>query len=513
MKTKKSKRLFAALLSLVMVISTFAAIPFSSFASTYSLDALNTLMSQYETKIKEGTYYNNTLAAYKAWYDAKVVYVGVKAGKTADTAIDTAYTNLSNAITNLTAFTPKKGTAVPKIGSSTTTIPTDMYANVLYSNGSSATTYTYGAEASTGGALNYGCTGYTYYPETTLLYDGTAPHLAILTGCNNPKRYKVQPAHMAVTTSGVELKAAWKGVSDGFRWPANTHTSLGYTSDDYGDYGYQVKKSSTFRTYGNTLYYSGTPTTTLTTISSTNWHFGIKRSSKSATFTNSTAIYVVNYKSLIDAVKGVGGIDVTKYPYSSMVNLFTAMDGATSFDPNTYFTQSNNASGCASKIDTHVSNITTAKNALSSATAPNYASYVSYAEHYAAYKTVADGNNSNGYYTTESFGSFKTAHEQAGKDLDAIINKSAYMTNISSADTALTTKYNGLVAAESYIDDTELRSYISQYYQLTKSYYTTSTYDALTAKVNAALVYYNDGSYTAGITLKDNETDTAIYNT
>lgn len=513
MKTKKSKRLFAALLSLVMVISTFAAMPFSSYASDYTLDNLKTLMDQYESKMSTGTYYNNTLAAYKAWYDAKVVYVGVKAGKTADTAIDTAYTNLSNAITKLTAFTPKKGTAVPKIGSSTTTIPTDMYANVLYSNGSSATTYTYGAEASTGGAFNYGCTGYTYYPETTLLYDGTAPHLAILTGCNDPKRYAVNPAHMAVTSSGVELKAAWKGVSDGFGWPANTSKSLGYTSDDYGDYGYQVKKDSTFRTYGNTLYYSGTPTTTLTTISSTDWHFGIRKESKSATFTNSTAIYVVNYKSLIDAVKGVGGIDVTKYPYSSMVNLFTAMDGATSFDPNSSFTSSNDASGCASKIDTHVSNITTAKNALSSATAPNYASYVSYAEHYAAYKTVADGNNSNGYYTTESFGTFKTAHDQAGTDLDAIINKSAYMTNISSADTALTNAYKNLVAAESYIDDTELRSYISQYYQLTKSYYTTSTYDALTAKVNAALVYYNDGSYTAGITLKDNETDTAIYNT
>ena len=101
MKTKKSKRLFAALLSLVMVISTFAAMPFSSFASTYTLDNLKTLMDQYETKIKAGTYYSNTLNAYKAWYDAKVVYVGVKAGKTADTQIDTAYTNLSNAITNL----------------------------------------------------------------------------------------------------------------------------------------------------------------------------------------------------------------------------------------------------------------------------------------------------------------------------------------------------------------------------------------------------------------------------
>lgn len=514
MKTKKSKRLFAALLSLVMVISTFAAIPFSSFASTHTLDDLNTLMSQYETRIKTGTYYSNTLNAYKAWYDAKVVYVGVKAGKTADTAIDTAYTNLSNAITALTDFTPKKGTAVPKIGSSTTTIPTDKYANVLYSNGSSATDYSVSAEALyTSGALKYGCVGYIYYPETTLLYDGTAPHFAAISGYKNADRYKVNPCHMAITTSGLELKANWLGYSEGFTWPSSTSKSIGYTTSDYSTADVTMEKKSPMRSYGNTIYYTATPTTTLTTFSSTDWHYAIKKEKTSTTMKNPTKVYVVNYKSLIDAVKGVGGIDVTKYPYSSMVNLFTAMDGATSFDPNSSFTSSNDASGCASKIDTHVSNITTAKNALSSATAPNYASYVSYAEHYAAYKNLADGNNSNGYYTTESFGTFKTAHNQAGTDLDAIINKSAYMTNISSADTALTTAYKNLVAAKSYIDDTELKAYISQYYQLTQSYYTTSSYNALTEKVNAALVYYNDGSYTAGITLKDNETDTAIYNT
>lgn len=518
MKTKKSKRLFAALLSLVMVISTFAAIPFSSFASTHTLDDLNTLMSQYETKIKAGTYYSNTLNAYKAWYDAKVVYVGVKAGKTADTAIDTAYTNLSNAITALTDFTPKKGTAVPKIGSSTTTIPTDMYANVLYSDGSSATDYSVSAEAlyTTGlfGSLKHGCVGYIYYPETTLLYDGTAPHFAAISGYMNANgRYNVNPCHMAITTSGLELKANWTGYTEGFTWPSSTSKSIGYTTNDYSTADVQMDNKSKKRSYGNTIYYTATPTTTLTTFNSTDWHYAIKKESTSTTMNNPTKVYVVNYKSLIDAVKGVGGIDVTKYPYSSMVNLFTAMDGATSFDPNSSFTSSNDASGCASKIDTHVSNITTAKNALSSATAPNYASYVSYAEHYAAYKNLADGNNSNGYYTTESFDTFKTAHNKAGTDLDAIINKSAYMTDISSSDSSLMTAYNNLQAAESYIDDTELKAYISQYYQLTKSYYTTSTYDALTAKVNAALVHYNDGSYTAGITLKDNETDTAIYNT
>lgn len=513
MKTKKTKRLFAALLSLVMVISTFAAMPFSSYASDYTLDNLKTLMDQYESKMSTGTYYNNTLAAYKAWYDAKVVYVGVKAGKTADTAIDTAYTNLSNAITNLTAFTPKKGTAVPKIGSSTTTIPTDKYANVLYSNGSSATDYSVSAEAKTGKVLVYGCVGYIYYPETTLLYDGTAPHFAAISGYMNAnKRYNVNPCHMAITTSGLELKANWTGYTEGFTWPSSTSKSIGYTTNDYSTADVQMDNTSAKRSYGNTIYYTATPTTTLTTFSSTDWHYAIKRDSKSTTMNNPTKVYVVNYKSLIDAVKGVGGVDVTKYPYSSMVNLFTAMDGATSFDPNTYFTSSNNASGCASAIDTHVSNITTAKNALSSATAPNYASYVSYAEHYAAYKNLADGNNSNGYYTTESFGTFKTAHNQAGTDLDAIINKSAYMTNISSADTALTNAYKNLVAAESYINDTELQTYLTQYYQLTQSYYTASSYNALTEKVNAALVYYNDGSYTAGITLKDNEADTAIYN-
>ena len=515
MKTKKSKRLFAALLSLVMVISTFAAMPFSSFASDYTLDNLKTLMDQYESKMSTGTYYNNTLAAYKAWYDAKVVYVGVKAGKTADTAIDTAYTNLSNAITALTTFTPKKGTAVPKIGSSTTTIPTDKYANVLYSDGSSATDYSVSAEALYTWALNkHGCVGYIYYPETTLLYDGTTPHFAAISGYMNANgRYNVNPCHMAITTSGLELKANWTGYTEGFTWPSSTSKSIGYTTNDYSTADVQMDNTSAKRSYGNTIYYTATPTTTLTTFNSTDWHYAIKKGSTSTTMKNPMKIYVVNYKSLIDAVKGVGGIDVTKYPYSSMVNLFTAMDGATSFDPNSSFTSSNDASGCASKIDTHVSNITTAKNALSSATAPNYASYVSYAEHYAAYKNLADGNNSNGYYTTESFGTFKTAHNQAGTDLDAIINKSVYMTNISSADTALTNAYKNLVAAESYIDDTELKAYLTQYYELTQSYYTTSSYNALTEKVNAALVYYNDGSYTAGITLNDNEADTAIYNT
>lgn len=514
MKTKKSKRLFAALLSLVMVISTFAAMPFSSYASDYTLDNLKTLMDQYESIMSTGTYYNNTLAAYKAWYDAKVVYVGVKAGKTADTAIDTAYTNLSNAITNLTAFTPKKGTAVPKIGSSTTTIPTSMYGNVLYSDGSSATDYSVGKEALyTWLANKHGCVGYIYYPETTLLYDGTTPHFAAISGYMNAnKRYAVNPCHMAITTSGLELKANWTGYTEGFTWPSSTSNKIGYTTDDYSTADVQMSNKDQKRSYGNTIYYTATPTTTLTTFSSTDWHYAIKKEKTSTTMNNPTKVYVVNYKSLIDAVKGVGGIDVTKYPYSSMVNLFTAMDGATSFDPNSSFTSSNDASGCASAIDTNVSNITTAKNALSSATAPNYASYVSYAEHYAAYKTVADGNNSNGYYTTESFGTFKTAHNQAGTDLDAIINKSVYMTNISSTDTALTTAYGNLVAAESYINDTELQTYLTQYYQLTQSYYTTSSYNALTEKVNAALVYYNDGSYTAGITLKDNEADTAIYN-
>lgn len=559
MKTKKSKRLFAALLSLVMVISTFAAMPFSSFASTYTLDDLNTLMSQYETKMQNGKVYKNLASAYDAWYDAYITYVGVKAGKTPDTQIDTAYTNLQNQINSMTddnVWTPTQITSkVPSFAANNVSgnLPTAYYHNILYTEaGTSNAAATMAEKANLNLAV--------YYPTTVLLYDGTDPIMGVQFGGYNSYRsltgsqpryvYSMYPttgANSETVNTDFTLVGPWKGACSsqgdgstgyldwGYAMTNSACTSkvgidkvTGYSSINFEKLTYSGSKKN-YKGYGNALKFNGLADNVYTNSYSLNWRY-YAGSTETVTWTDKnlaginatagTTIYVVNYNAIISkinsAINNLITNKITDYSYSTAKALLTAIDNAQNYDPATRFSSSTSSSvsGDVNNAKSDISGFVSAiNNAQAGLVSMNKASYVSYAEHYAAYKTLADGNNSNGYYTTESFGTFKTAHNQAGTDLDAIINKSVYMTNISSADTALTNAYKNLVAAESYIDDTELRSYISQYYQLTKSYYTTSTYDALTAKVNAALDYYNDGSYTAGITLKDNETDTAIYNT
>ena len=559
MKTKKSKRLFAALLSLVMVISTFAAMPFSSFASTHTLDDLNTLMSQYETKMQNGKVYKNLASAYDAWYDAYITYVGVKSGKTADSQIDTAYNNLLaqiNSMTDDNVWTPTQITSkVPSFAANNVsgTLPTDYYHNILYTE---AGTSNAAATMTEKAYLNLA----VYYPTTVLLYDGTAPIMGVQFGGYNSYRsitgsqpryvYSMYPttgANSETVNSDFTLVGLWKGACSsqgdgstgyldwGYAMTDSACTSTvgidkvnGYSSINFEKLTYSGSKKN-YKGYGNALKFNGLADNVYTKSYNLNWRY-YAGSSTTVTWTDGnlaginatagTTIYVVNYNAIIckinSAINNLITNKITDYSYSTAKALLTAIDNAQNYDPASRFSSSTSASvsGDVNNANTDISDyISAINNAQAGLVSINKASYVSYAEHYAVSKTLADGKNSNGYYTTESFGSFKTAHDQAGNDLDAIINKSVYMTDISSSDSSLMTAYNNLQAAESYIDDTELKAYISQYYQLTKSYYTTSTYDALTAKVNAALVYYNDGSYTAGITLKDNETDTAIYNT
>lgn len=560
MKTKKSKRLFAALLSLVMVISTFAAMPFSSYASTYTLDELNTLMSQYETKMQNGKVYKNLPSAYDAWYNAYITYVGVKAGKIADTQIDTAYTNLQNQINLMTddnVWTPTQITSkVPSFAANNVsgTLPTAYYHNILYTEaGTSNAAATMAEKANLNLAV--------YYPTTVLLYDGTAPIMGVQFGGYNSyesltksqpryvySMYPTTGANSETVNTDFTLVGPWKGACSSDGDGSTGYLDWGYAMTNsactskvgidkvtgYSSILFEKKSNKNFKYikmykgYGNALRFNGLADNVYTKSYNLNWRYyagstdKVTWTDKNLAGINATAgttIYVVNYNAIIckinSAINNLITNKITDYSYSTAKALLTAIDNAQNYNPATRFSSSTSSSvsGDVNNANSDISGFVSAiNNAQAGLVSMNKASYVSYAEHYAAYKTLADGNNSNGYYTTGSFNTFKTAHNQAGTDLDAIINKSAYMTDISSTDTALTNAYKNLVPAESYINDTELQTYLTQYYQLTQSYYTASSYNALTEKVNAALVYYNDGSYTAGITLKDNEADTAIYN-
>ena len=78
MKTKKSKKILAAFLAVIMVLSCFATMPFSSFAATHTKDALKPLLDTYEARVngmsERGAVYTNLASSYEAWYNEYVVY-------------------------------------------------------------------------------------------------------------------------------------------------------------------------------------------------------------------------------------------------------------------------------------------------------------------------------------------------------------------------------------------------------------------------------------------------------
>ena len=113
MKTKKSKRLLAVFLAAVMVLSTFAAMPFTSLASTHTADDLYSLIQQFESRVSSCTsksIYTNLEKSYAAWDQAYRTYVCTEAGAELGSLpdIDTAYTNLKTEMDKMTVWTPFK---------------------------------------------------------------------------------------------------------------------------------------------------------------------------------------------------------------------------------------------------------------------------------------------------------------------------------------------------------------------------------------------------------------------
>ena len=138
MKTKKSKRLLAVFLSAIMVLSTFAAMPFSSYAAEHTAEDLKTLIDQYESRVESSTIYTNLADSYTAWYDAYLTYVMVTAGTKDAEEVDAAYNTLQTEMNEMTVWSPYEATATAAAdGSYTADMLTggDVMSNVLYAYG------------------------------------------------------------------------------------------------------------------------------------------------------------------------------------------------------------------------------------------------------------------------------------------------------------------------------------------------------------------------------------------
>lgn len=524
MKTRKSKKLLAAFLAVIMVLSTFAAMPFSSFAATYSLSDLNTLMTQYETKMGNGKTYTNLAAAYEAWYTAYRTYVGVKSGLLTEANIDSVYTALNTQMGRMTEWSQyTAGATAAEDGSYTqaSLVENDKLSNALYAYGcgdsaafNQKTDVSTGAMAKTRAGVQYG--------SGVFVYDGTnsdiAMPISMFTERTGGTSRKAALRSMRVTTNDLILKDLWHGESTSssgeYVTATSKHVDIIDNANDNNSNVNGVKR------YSNTLYWTGNRDTFgsdyLKTYATQDWLF-YNANGSSGSFTQSAPIYIINYAALLDAISAVINGEfknITNYSYDTAKALIAAINSAENVNPQYTYDQTTGevavkAESTANAIMNAVNAINTAKGNLVSI---NKASYVTLADNYYAYSSIASGNNSNGYYTSDSFKTFKQAFDATTPTLRSISNGGIKMTDVTAMNDTLVKAYNGLVKAENYIDDTELQALFTQYYALTVNAYTAASYAAVTESVDAALKYYNNNSYVAGITLKENDEDTAVYN-
>ena len=524
MKTKKSKKILAAFLAVIMVLSCFAAMPFSSFAATYTKEDLKTLLDTYEAKVdgmgERGEIYTNLANSYEAWYNAYVVYICVTAGTLTEANVDLVYNNLQTQINKMTEWTPSTATATAAADGSYNKdmlVDGDVMSNVMYSYGVGENAPYADSEASDGFAT-YTRAG-VQYGSAVLLYDGTTSQIGFPVSMYTARRTGLATSRtrsMRPTTADFALTKLWHGNSTTPGYQTNTTSVVGYVDNDSANASQQnASNSSPFR-YSNTLYWTGNTDTFGSayslTYNSINWiHYN--EDGNSSSFDLNAPIYVINYAALINAIKSVLSNTMCEYSYSTAKALFTAIDKATAVNPQSYIkgtdlaTEVNN---CANAIQTAVNTINTAKSGVVTV---NNASYITLANNYKAYTPAAQGNNSDGYYTSDSYSPFLTQYTVVKNLLNSINNKGTRLSDATATNTNLVNAYKGLVAAEKYIDDSELQPYFEEYYALHSAYYTSDSYNAATEKINAALVYYNNGNYASGITLKDNEEDRAVYQT
>lgn len=520
MKTKKSKRLLAAFLAAIMVLTTFAAMPFSSFAAEHSAEDLKNLLDQYETRIESGTPYTNLASSYEAWYNGYVTYFLVTAGvRTAD-EIDTAYKNLETQFNAMKAWTPYTATATAASDESYTNLTLvdgDQMSNVLYAYGVGSTSAYAEIDLRDSDTLQTYTRAGVQYGTTVLLYDGVGSmgfpvsmFTARRTGTGTSGTRSMRP-----TTSPFALVKNWHGFSNTPGYQTATESYVGYI--DNSDFLSNINASNNSPDrYSNTLYWTGDSSTFgdeyVLHYPTQEW-ITYNEDRNSGTFNQTSDIYVINYKAVIDAVNSIPN-DLCDYSYSLVSSYLKAMEKAMAVNPQSYIKGSDIAAeveSCTSAISLAVSGVESARKALT--TKVNMDSYIQLANNYAAYTPIINNNNQDGYYSANSYIIFERNYNNATSTINYIANKTYRFSDATSTNTNLVNAYNGLVTSGDYIKDTELQACFQQYYSLTQGYYKAETYSALTDKINAALKYYNNGSYTSGITLRETEENIEIYNT
>lgn len=504
MKTKLSKRILSVFLSALMVVTSIPFVTFTAFADEY--DELESAMEAFDAKLAaEGAAYGNVEPAYEAYVNAQKAQDAYTYGGATKETLTAALNSLNNAMSQMTDFTGYKSTLRKDQVTSTDSADGENFAN-YYKNVLWVET---GYNASRGSASGDYHGAALYYPQATMFYDGTnvAQSTVLIDGYGEgstgigTSKTRTMLSVAVTNTDGISLTENWIGCPGNnldmnwtLRGDWNTNPSyLSYMTDGLNGAGtYNIRDGRTNRDYRfvNFLKFTGTMETTENIKEITpSVHVYMNSSSAwkaddgaSLDITGDTPIRVINIKRLIDAIAENGGkmkgIDFDLYSEGGLSEFITAMDDATGFDPNTYFTTSNDYNAC-------VDGITNAINAMNSAPTNNQDN-----EAYQNLRAAMDAkmttwnNGVNSGYTEDSWSTFYNAYNNAksfmsslpstgyvdpqrAQELADALNAENPVTNVSKADTS---------ALEAIIDKFTGFSNI----------FTTETYDAVLQVVNNA---------------------------
>lgn len=531
MKTKTSKRVLSFILAVMMVVTSIPMLGIVAFADEAAatdpaVKEVQDAMDAFEAKLATSGAFTNVDVAYNAYVDCQKALDAYIYGGESD-ALSGKAAALTTATNNIAAFTGVKGTAVPSftadsgtmsdyaVGGTNASTTGVAYNNILYTSTVTASNEMQSSE--TGNVVHR-----IFYPETTLLYDGTndtimpVMGMASVTGKKVRYIYASYPCVSAsdnTDSTDFNLQGYWhgnKGESLDFTWSwyyTNDNPSYNYATGYKGnqdtnhrsqrlDYSTNlgdnkttaaIFKSGYTRYIANAMKFVGTPASTYSDYSLV-WYVSSGESANSDVATidaSASTIHVVNYKTLLDGLATNGNkmklVDLGDFSEGGLSDYINAMEAATDFDPNTYFTSSNDYQGCSQQIATLVSNMNNA-----SVTNTNSADYAALrAAMPENVRTVFAGGNTG--YTDDSWATFAEKYE-AAQAIMAACNDSGYTsTTAATAASELTAAFAALKTNVVKVDTTALEAAIDTFEAYT-NIFTTDSYNSVKAIVESAKV-------------------------
>lgn len=463
--TKRALSLFLAMLMVVTMLPTFAisaTAATSKKASDSAATQLKSAMTAYETKMN-GTVYKNMAAAYTAYVNANKAYDAYVYG---DSNIDlsgyaSTLTSATNAMSAWSAYTGNKAdsfNANNKVftndnNNNSNNEYKQVYKNVLWVSTGIADSNINNAYVYLGDKQhNYTMNNYFIYSETTLLYDGTtAPQFGVIlkdTGTRQVSGFgnnwwgagwnllAISAAWISNNGNGLTFGGTWKGLdtSNNFMWMYMTNpngVSPSGTSNNATNKAYYKKDSGDAEYLANVLKYSGTMDTNVV-MQTINPTYSVRMyynkwngfDGTGTTEGTTTPIRVINYKKVVDAISANNNKikNVANYKQGGLSTVMDGFDKATK-DPNSFFTSSNNYSGCETNYTQACTNM------AASATADD-TKYQALRDQMDSSRATYDTDNAcpldsnNDKYTAETWTAFKDAYDNGKTIMAAPLNGS-----------------------------------------------------------------------------------------